>query len=297
MQRHGELTSKQLVTIILVIVSFTVILIFFFTLNLRSDVDKEACRNSVVLRGTAPFGKSVELNCETEDICISKGGKCTEVSGNDARTIKVKDKNELLTELGQLMYDCWWQTGSGEVDYLQGHAGGVRKYCFICNRIYFDSATQRDIGSFTLRELYNNLHDQPSPDGTSMLFALHKTQSVDAVLQANAVDGTSLQQLYNAPLKLNQAGGYALITGMSKTGWGAVLGLVGGGAVIGLTVVGTGGAAIPAWIAALSGAGIGGGLAWITQGPGDTQVIPPSLLSFNEEGLEQLGCYEVVSKD
>ncbi|HLC52935.1 MAG TPA: hypothetical protein VJK03_00160 [Candidatus Nanoarchaeia archaeon] len=298
MLRNGELTSKQLVTIILIIVSFAVILLFFYMLNLRSHVATEACRNSIVLRGTAPFGKTVQLNCKTEDVCISSGGSCTDVRG--ARITKVANKNELLDELGNLMYDCWWQTGAGEIDYASAGFGSVRRECIICNRIYFDATAQRTIKGFTVRELYNHLSEQPSPDGkTSMLYALYKTNAIDGVLRGG-IGGESLEELYKQQYSLDKREGYALVTAMDKAGWGAVLGLAAGGAVVGAAVVVSGGAALlstPAAIGALTGGGTFGGFGLITQLPGSTQALPPALYTFNQQGLRQLGCYEVESRD
>ena len=49
MMKRGELTSQQLVTIIILIISFAVILILIFKLNLGQESDKEICHNSVVM--------------------------------------------------------------------------------------------------------------------------------------------------------------------------------------------------------------------------------------------------------
>ena len=73
-ERRGELTSQQIVTLLVLVVSFTILLFFLYELNLKSDISKEACRNSVVLRASAPLGKeTVKLQCKTQGkLCCLK---------------------------------------------------------------------------------------------------------------------------------------------------------------------------------------------------------------------------------
>ena len=86
--KKGELTSKQLITIIILIISFSIILIFFFMFGFESVIDEESCRNSVMMRGTFSFldTKLVDVNpislkCKTQDVCLSMGGDCQ--AGNE----------------------------------------------------------------------------------------------------------------------------------------------------------------------------------------------------------------------
>src|SRR3989344_8001999 len=115
--KGGELTSQQLVTIIIVIVSFGVMILFFFLLDFNSEIGKETCRNSVILRGTTPLGKdTVKLNCKTEEVCLTTGARC-EQAGAGAKVVKVQNQEQMQKALTELMYDCWWQMGEGKVDY------------------------------------------------------------------------------------------------------------------------------------------------------------------------------------
>lgn len=127
--KRGELTSEQLIIIIILIISFAIILAFFFMLDLGGSIDKESCRNSVMMRGI-PFGDwVVSLKCKTQDICFSMGGDCDAKTDN---TIEVKNKDELVKEMVNLLADCWWMMGEGKVDYDD------KGSCAICYKVYFD---------------------------------------------------------------------------------------------------------------------------------------------------------------
>lgn len=129
--KKAELTSKQIITIIILIISFAIILSFFLMLGLRSSIDKESCRNSVVMIGI-PFGDWViNLKCKTQDICFNMGRNCDSKS-KDLVTIDVKDKEELVKEMDNLINECWWMMGEGKGDY------GGKGSCAICHRVYFD---------------------------------------------------------------------------------------------------------------------------------------------------------------
>ncbi len=131
--KKGELTSKQIITILILIVSFAVILIFLFSLNLGKETGREACKQSVELRGVALLGKFMSFNCNTEYICISGGGKC---EGVPEKTSIVKVSNsdsneELLKELLNLRESCFWQFGEAEINIGDG-------VCGLCSVVYFD---------------------------------------------------------------------------------------------------------------------------------------------------------------
>lgn len=139
--KKAELTSKQLITIIILIISFTIIVAFFVMLGLKSIISNESCRNSVMLRGTFSkipiIGKDfISLKCKIEDICLSMGGEC---SVKTDRSIKIADENELNKELINLQNDCGWMMGEGKVKY------GSEGDCAICYKLYFDDKIKMDI--------------------------------------------------------------------------------------------------------------------------------------------------------
>ena len=50
-QKRGEITTTQLVTVIVLIASFVILLFLYFRLDLGATTDAEVCRNSVMLLG------------------------------------------------------------------------------------------------------------------------------------------------------------------------------------------------------------------------------------------------------
>ena len=59
MNKKGELTTHQLVGLIILIVSFAVILFLLFRLNLGETTNKEICHNSVIMKGKSIASKLI----------------------------------------------------------------------------------------------------------------------------------------------------------------------------------------------------------------------------------------------
>jgi hypothetical protein len=213
MNKKGELTSQQLVIIIVLIVSFAVILGFFYLLNLKSEITNEGCRNSVVLKGTT-FGANVQLQCKTQNTCVSSGGECN-VPNEDK--ISVKSEEELYGELSDLMYSCWWQMGEGKIDYA-GSSALSSNYCVICNRIYFDSATQEKFKQVPMENLYKYMQRNKVPKGdVSYLTYLYGVSDVDALRSTLMANGGP--DIYSSNIDLSSKEGFALVTSEVKQGY------------------------------------------------------------------------------
>lgn len=153
-----ELTSQQLVTIIILIVSFAVIIIFFVLLNIKSSITEESCRNSIAMRGL-PLNQYLKINnlkCQTQKICMNMGGNCDNLK--DAENIKIDNKEELNPEIIKLMKKCWDITGKGKIPYGAGH------YCGICYNVYFDKDLQSKIKEINQMGLYNQIKDLKLPN-------------------------------------------------------------------------------------------------------------------------------------
>jgi hypothetical protein len=153
--KKAELTSKQLITIIILIVSFSIIIAFFVMLNLKKEIDRETCRNSVVMRGIfskIPFIKDyfINLKCKTEKICFSMNGKCGEKTD---RTINVQGADELARGIINLKKDCSWMFGEEKINY----AG--KGDCAVCYRIYFDDKITNEILKVPLEEAITTSKD------------------------------------------------------------------------------------------------------------------------------------------
>ena len=71
MQKRGELTSSEIITLLLTIVGFIAILIFIMVaLDLRKQTEDEICKLSVLTRATAPdvAQRFTPLKCKTKKL-------------------------------------------------------------------------------------------------------------------------------------------------------------------------------------------------------------------------------------
>ncbi|MEK6894616.1 MAG: hypothetical protein AABX10_04085 [Nanoarchaeota archaeon] len=141
MKRKGELTSTQVITIILAIIGFVLVGLGLYTIfEDDSLTNRDLCRLSILSRATVPSAgqQFVPLNCQTEKVCITVddgailgfGGKdtsCKQFAGEkNIRTVEVKvSQNALVNdkavdtiqrEVANAMYDCWIMTGQGKLD-------------------------------------------------------------------------------------------------------------------------------------------------------------------------------------
>jgi len=171
--KKAELTSKQLITIIILIISFTIILAFFFMLNLRSTINKESCRNSVAMKEAVSIGglSPISLRCKSQDVCFSMGGDC-----EAGEKIKVEDKPELIKEMTNLLVDCWWMMGEGKVDY------DGSKSCAICYKVYFDDKIKlkKDF-DVSYKDLYRYMLVNIPEGEVNYLYYFYKLSTFDLV--------------------------------------------------------------------------------------------------------------------
>jgi len=291
--KKAELTSKQLITIIILIISFAIILIFFLTLGLRKTIDTETCRNSVILRGSLLLGgETVQLKCKTSDVCLSMGGDCG-VTRKDLVTIKVKDENELTKEMVNLLWDCWWMMGEGKVDYMSAGVGFQETYCTICSRVNFDDkikAKYKEQGGIPYSLIYNYMASTKVPErDETFLFSTYKVNSLDVI--RGEIKENNNYDIYET--KINTEKEYAVTTAMVKDGWGKSLAVgVATGAIAGVLAPLTFGGSIALGIAA------GGGMVGISVATAgeDESYLAPQYLEFNGTALDALKCKEFVSE-
>jgi hypothetical protein len=153
---RGELTTQQIIGLVILVTSFVVILILLARLDLGETSNSQICHNSVVLRDKSNF-KTETLDCKTNYLCVSGGDDCIE--GNYDSTIKIGlTQKELFGVLAEELVDCWWMFGEGALDYVDWDFVGKSNHCAICSAIRFDSSIQENfIESITLSEFYNFL--------------------------------------------------------------------------------------------------------------------------------------------
>jgi len=302
--KKGELTSKQLITIIILIVSFAIILIFFASLGLRKTIDSESCRNSVILRGSLPFGADVvKLKCKTKNVCLSMGGKC-DITREELTTIKVEDEGELIKEMVNLLWDCWWMMGEGKVDYMSSALGKNEAYCSICSKVYFDNKIQekyKEQGGIPYSLIYNYMKSVKVPErDESFLFSIYGVNSMDSIRQDLLVN-----QRYDIyQYKLNPEEEQVVVTAINRGGWSkgwfGLGGAIGGaitGAKIG-SVVGTAGSPVGTILGGVGGVIVGaiGGIVVTSVNGDDIYYLAPRYVEFKGKELKVLDCKEYVSE-
>jgi hypothetical protein len=208
--KKGEMTTQQIVMLVILIVSFIIILIFIFLLNSKDLTDKEICRNSVILKDkTGSIAEGV--NCRTSYTCISSGGECGNFNPSDTIEITTDNREEVMNAVASELAECWWMFGEGKADYAGKTIGldNTDTICAICSIVSFDDDVKK-LGPISYLELYNHL--ATSKDGTqTYLKYLYNTDSVDT-FQDN-LQGNYQGYLGNS-LDLNKQ--YFILTGMTK---------------------------------------------------------------------------------
>lgn len=202
--KRAEITTTQIVLLIILIVSFAVLIFFMARFGFGEESDKEICHNSVVLKSKSTL--SGELNCKTSYVCISSGGKCENFNADE--TIKVKEnKDEVFNAIRDEMVNCWWMFGNGDVDYSSTEWGFDENHCAICSIVRFDSTLQEKFKEgFDYSDFYNSMNANYNASGESYIKYLYDSDSVEA-MQNNLPSGKIL---------LNNE--YLIITGIGKKG-------------------------------------------------------------------------------
>lgn len=167
MRKRGELTSSQIIKLVLALGGFIIVLFFlFFFIDLSEQTDEEICRLSVLTRATVPevLQKYVPLKCQTRKICLSSNRKgCENFVGeeNVAKTIELPRDSQAAADLieetsANAMLSCWSMMGEGK---LSLYSGGFAKFfnikpdqltCTICSRIIVnipDDAKKQEVYS------------------------------------------------------------------------------------------------------------------------------------------------------
>lgn len=144
--KKGELTSHQIIRLVLAIGGFIVVAIALVVILGEDELQqRELCHLSIVERATVPrvLERVIPLQCFTEKICVTtdKKNKCKQFAGeSNIRYVEVdipkigeknffgqstdkklleKYENAVKTiemEAANAMYDCWTMTGEGKLD-------------------------------------------------------------------------------------------------------------------------------------------------------------------------------------
>ena len=191
----GELTTKQLVTLIVLITSFIIILFLIYRLNLGGTTDAEICRNSVVLRDKPLADLVAPIDCKTQYVCISGGRDC---EGTTSEKIKVdpKNKNETMKALADKMAECWWQFGEGKADFRANpREGGTAITCALCSLVDFDNTLQEE-QPISYKEFYDYLRTTPKTNSQTYLQYLYSENNIDFLSQNYITNNLELNKPY-----------------------------------------------------------------------------------------------------
>jgi len=159
--RRGEITTAQIVTLVVLIASVIVIFLFWNRADFFGTADLEICHNSVVTRtnmGSLPLAskESIPLQCKTDYVCISKDGTCETMTSPIIK--KVKTSDDVYNVLAEQMADCWWMFGEGKLDYV-GETQFSTLMCSLCYQTSFDNSLKEifESGEIDRNEFYTYL--------------------------------------------------------------------------------------------------------------------------------------------
>jgi hypothetical protein len=166
--KKGEITTKQLVTLIILILSFVVILFLLFRLDLGETSNKQICHNSVVLKSQSELTAG-NLDCRTSYVCISGGEDCKSLTPTSTIEVDPGDKDGIMKAIADEMADCWWMFGEDdEVRYTGGRTStGV--HCAICSIIEIGE----DLDEIFYSEFHNYLESTSKDESQTYLEYLY----------------------------------------------------------------------------------------------------------------------------
>ena len=211
--KKGEITTAQIVTIIVLIVSFIVILYFFFRLNLGGTTNSEICHNSVVLKSKSS-GLVGDLNCKTDYVCISGGGSCNDLSPTETINVDPANKEQIMKSIADQMVNCWYEFGEGKLNTADRTLLGNGD-CAICSVIAFDTNVLGK-NQITYEDFYNYLKNTPKDTSQTYLQYLYGVSDLDTLQNSYPL----LKNNLNNPVLSGTK--YAIVTGYKKgLAWGA----------------------------------------------------------------------------
>ena len=234
MDKRGELTSAQIIAIVLVIFGFAVVLAFIYGFKDSITLNDDICKFSVVGRATAQnliggTGQFVPLKCTTKKICITDslfGGSCSQFVGeSDVQTVRLsgtdqQKKEQIESISAEAMYDCWNMMGQGKLDLVSNVATQLgmdssKSTCVICSRVALDnninsnilnqidmndylSKTQVPGSSLTYLQTFTDAGVKSFPQVSSQSYKTGLSNSEQDVLSRLQTDATTKLAAYNS---------------------------------------------------------------------------------------------------
>jgi hypothetical protein len=234
--RRGELSSAQIITLVLAIAGFLIVLAFIYGFEGSTTTDTDICKLSVVGRATtsevlAGSGAYIPLKCTTGKICItgSSSGECNQFAGEkNVQFVRLSgglsQEKEIIESISaQTMYDCWNMMGQGKLDLVSTYAKQLgwsqgQSTCVICTRVALADDVPKELldpksSNSIDMNTYLATHQVPGSDKTYLQSSVDAdTKAVLAAKMAN--DQTALQAA-NTKLSTDQTALQAANTKLS----------------------------------------------------------------------------------
>lgn len=311
--KRGELTTTQIVLLVILITSFAIILFFIFRLNLQQESVKQICQNSVTLRGNSFLSKDIApppLNCRTSYVCITEDGTCDiynqntnqwqKMSSYDYRVV-VKNQKELYSALAEEMATCWWMFGAGEINYA-AKTTLPELYCSICSQINFDDSIQENInktGIIHKDDFYFNYLAKEKMSGSELTYSqyLFGTNDLKKILESSRVENEQTGKIEQATtfgtINLNDKKNYIVIMGVKSEISAIKIGLLAAGVLTVAVFLAPVGFLVGAIIVAGGGAAGATLLAPVIQGLSGQAFLTPTFVQFGSEEYKSLNCKDI----
>jgi len=305
--KKGELTTQQIVGLIILITSFVIILFFLFRLNIGKESKSELCHNSAILKSKSIFPKdTTQLSCYRSYKCITQDGSCEGL--NNPEIVKVDNITKIYSELANEMTDCWWMFGNGNVNYV-GKDFLKNNYCSICSQVLFDNSLNKingvKNGQISKDELYDYISKTKMSDGKNTYAEyLFGTNNIEQLKQASSGNGGPAT-FGNIDVGKQFFVVMGITSEVSTTSWWVVA--VGGtiaGTVIATSPIGWiagAGVAITSIAAGVAGSEISQKInpeisAIVIKGKGvDNNFMSPTVVEANSDRFKALNCQEILT--
>ena len=247
MNKKGEMTSKMLITVILLIVGF-VILLFVYLQFGEGDVDREVCHQSAVFRGTLPDILDIKnlpsLKCKTRKVCITDKifgkGDCEGELGKEYDTIRIsKDKDKTEEEINRFvareLASCWAMMGKGKLQIFTRDAS-TKKRCSICSRIAFDKELKEKFPKVEGLGDYLVTREVPNQDVSYWRYLTNNAEGKMPSYDNFSTDEKAIvfmevenSDIWESVLRILEAGGWGAIGVKTGSVIGSVFGPIGTG--------------------------------------------------------------------
>jgi hypothetical protein len=311
--KKAELTSGQIVSIIILILSFIIILLLWRVYYWNPIIDQESCHESVVYRSTVNFGiikssKVVPLKCQTEKTCMTMGGKdCLQVGKTSKENLVTKvtldkdpekAKQQIIDQLTEEMYTCHSMLGEGKLQFFPEswfEKLDHTNYCLICSRIVLDDEARQKVSDITYSELYMALSRKVTPDKTTYLEYLypdwkdwHGVNQLFYTFQQIPGSPFVNMDLKDWKMNLSDEGGLAIIAQESTKDYWKVA--AGSAAVLTGTALVASGVGAPAGVSLLGASAAGGAAFWYNSPTGNYNYSSPTVYPYNLGQLQNMQC-------